>query len=143
MGKRVAIWFVLMVYAFNFCGSMVEAGCCHNESVLSSDEDSHYHVVSKAQVAVHAFKHFFLLTDDSVYSPWNCCCVGGEHQPSFHPSALIRQASTHSSWNSPGPATLLESLHIFRNSINRRFGQMLNILESNPLQCVHTTVLLI
>lgn len=143
MGKRVAIWLVLLIYAFNLCGSMVEAGCCHDESGLSSDEDSHYHVVSKAQMAVHAFKHFFLLPDDSVYSPWNCCCVGGEHQPNSHPSALIRLASTHSSWNSPSPATSLESLNIFRKSKNGRFDQMLSGFDRNVLQCLHTTVLLI
>lgn len=132
-----------MVYAFNLCGSMVEAGCCHNESSLSSDEDSHYHVVSKAQVAVHALKHFFLLTDDNVYSPWNCCCVGGEHQPSFHPSALTRQASTHVSWDSPSAATLFGSSHFLQSDMNEGFAQPARSFESNVLQCVHATVLLI
>ncbi|AFM23487.1 hypothetical protein [Desulfomonile tiedjei] len=143
MGKRVAIWLILIVYAINLCGSMVETGCCHNESGLPSDEDSHCHVVSKAQVAVHAFKHFFLLADDSVYSPWNCCCVGGEHQPSFHPSALTRQASTHLPWKSPSAATLLESPHSFQNDVNERFVHPANIFASNVLQCLHATVLLI
>ncbi len=143
---RLTVWCIVAVYALSACGSVLEGGCCQNET--AHDRVAHEaprHVHSKIQVAAHAFTHIPLLEDGSFLASRHCCCVSqGEHEPGLQPHALMRQDSTprisDCSSKTITPEELLTNTEAARGGSPYLLG---NLRSMFVLQSLHATVLLI
>jgi hypothetical protein len=74
--KTLAIWLMVMIYAFSACGGISAAGCCMDEATpVEAEHSDHQHYHSQAQVSVHAFLHALSAADYSVIVSHQCCCL--------------------------------------------------------------------
>ncbi len=95
MKKRIAVCFILLFYAVTACGSLLEMDCCHADpSHADGGHGSHWHVLSKSQVAVHLLNHAQEVTDAAKLTHGQCCCVSsGSEEAGQSPHAPARPSA--------------------------------------------------
>jgi len=144
MKKRVVICFILLFYAVATCGSVLETGCCHDDSAHARGEHaSHVHFLAKIHVATHTLCHVQERADRATLTHGHCCCVGpGSGEPGQPPHTFVRQ-SKHSqlSLNFSDKSATLAILDAPASWLSAR--KLGSIYSDLTLRSVFSTVLLI
>lgn len=146
MVKRVAVWCIVVVYALMACGGVLAAGCCQNDAAHSEAEhDTHRHVHSKIQLAIHAVSHCVGSEDGSFLDSRHCCCLSqGEHDPGLQPHAIARKVSSPQISDCLGKTITPEGPCTGLHNAKGGSLYLLDDLQSKfILRSIHATVLLI
>lgn len=144
--KRVAVCLILISYVLMACGTLLEAGCCRNDSAHASGEHTaREHAHSKVQVVVHGLSHWSVPEDTQRLVSTHCCCVKqGGQDPGLPCHSLTPQFRTPKPSEFPGTATAPEGLGLLAIGHSAGSSPTLRSLDAAfVLQSIHSTVLLI